>query len=80
MQDNSQQPTNKDGEPIIDRKNGGDVVLQIMPEDMPIVSNPECKHEKLMYDTSESEYDTFRCKTCPMVWVYPKGSFVLKLK
>ena len=75
-----QKPKDDNNEPIVDLKHGGEVVLQVMPEDIQVVSNPDCKHERCFYDETDIEYDTFRCRNCPMVWVYPKGSFVVKLK
>ncbi len=43
------------------KTHGGEVVESIAPEDLESVNDAECKHERLVRDPSETEFNAFVC-------------------
>lgn len=55
-------------------KHGGKVVETIAPEDILPVHDSECKHENLVRDPSETEFNAFMCANpdCAVVVLFDK--------
>lgn len=60
----------------VDRAHGGELVELIMPEHIQPDYDTACKHTTKSLDNS-GDFDEVTCDNCPMVWVFPKGTFVV---
>lgn len=61
---NSRQEDDRRGESTADRvtkTHGGQIVQAIAPEELESFNDAECKHEKLVRDESETEFNAFVC-------------------
>lgn len=58
----------------MDNTHGGQVVEAIAPEEVELVNDPECKHEKLVRDQSETDFNAFVCanRDCGIVVLFDK--------
>lgn len=58
----------------VDSTHGGQVVEAIAPEDLELMNDPDCKHELLVRDPSETEFNAFVCANpdCGIVAIYDK--------
>jgi hypothetical protein len=58
----------------VDKTHGGEIVEAIAPEDLVSVNDTDCKHENLVRDASETEFNAFMCANpnCGVVVLYDK--------
>lgn len=58
----------------VTRDHGGEVVEAIAEEDLELMNDPECKHENLIRDPSETEFNAFICANdkCGIVVLFDK--------
>lgn len=59
----------------IDSTHGGELVEAIAPEELEPINDPECKHERLVRDESEKDFNAFMCANsdCGIVVVFDKN-------
>lgn len=60
----------------VDRVHGGEVVEFIMPEQVVPDYDTKCTHKEKSLDNS-GDFDEVTCNSCPMVWVFDKGTVVV---
>lgn len=88
---NQKQPNNEEGHQLddkrdkaglsnVNRKHGGETILQISKDELEVVSNPKCKHPNRELDPHETSFDALMCLDCPMVWLYTYGTIRNKLE
>lgn len=60
----------------VETAHGGELVEAIAPEDLVSVHDSSCKHEKLVHDPSETEFNAFICANpdCGEVMLYDKSN------
>lgn len=58
----------------VDETHGGELLEAISPEDLESFNDPDCKHERLVRDASETEFNAFMCSNpkCNIVVLYDK--------
>lgn len=58
----------------IESVHGGEVVESIAPEELELMNDPECKHEKLVRDESETDFNAFVCSNedCGRIVLFDK--------
>jgi hypothetical protein len=58
----------------VSRTHGGEVVEAIAPEELESMNEPECKHERLIRDVSEDDFNAFICANpkCGIVVLFNK--------
>lgn len=58
----------------VETTHGGELVEAIAPEELELMNDPECKHEKLIRDESETEFNAFTCANplCGTVLLFDK--------
>lgn len=58
----------------VDSIHGGQVVEAVTPEELELMNDPECQHERLVRDPSETEFNAFVCANpdCGIVAIYDK--------
>lgn len=64
MRSSSRQEDDRRSETSADRitkTHGGQIVQAIAPEELESFNDSECKHEKLVRDESETEFNAFVC-------------------
>lgn len=56
------------------KTHGGEVVESIAPEEVELINDPECKHEQLVRDESETDFNAFVCANpkCGIVLLFDK--------
>ncbi len=59
----------------VETTHGGEIVEAIAPEEIELMNDPECKHEQLIRDESETEFNGFICANpdCGVVVLFDKG-------
>lgn len=45
----------------VSKEHGGELVEAISPEELTLMNDTECKHDKLIRDPSETEFNAFIC-------------------
>lgn len=58
----------------VTRDHGGELVEAIAPEELELMNEPDCKHELLVRDASETEFNGFICSNpkCGVVVLFDK--------
>lgn len=58
----------------VESTHGGEIVEAIAPEELELINDPECKHETLVRDETETEFNAFVCANpdCGIVALYDK--------
>lgn len=59
----------------VDTTHGGELVEAIAPEEVELMNDPECKHEQLVRDETETDFNAFVCANpkCGIVAVFDKN-------
>lgn len=59
----------------VEKTHGGEVVESIAPEDVELMNDPECKHEQLVRDETETDFNGFICANpdCGVVVLFDKN-------
>lgn len=58
----------------VESTHGGETVEAIAPEELVRVNDPDCKHERMVRDSSETEFNAFKCDNpdCGIIALYDK--------
>lgn len=58
----------------VDTTHGGQLVEAIAPEEIELINEPDCKHERLIRDETETEFQAFTCANakCGVVVLFNK--------
>lgn len=58
----------------MEKTHGGEVVEAVAEEELVLVNDPECKHELLVRDPTETEFNAFICANpnCGVVAIYDR--------
>lgn len=64
------------GQSRVDKTHGGKVVESISPDKLESFNDDKCKHERLVRDASETDFNAFECANplCNEVVLYNKSS------
>lgn len=59
----------------VEGTHGGEIVEAIAPEELELMNEPECKHEQLIRDETETEFNAFVCANdkCGVVVLFDKN-------
>jgi len=59
----------------VNKTHGGEVVESIAPEDVELMNEPDCKHESLIRDETETDFNAFICANpkCGNVVLFDKN-------
>lgn len=59
----------------VTKVHGGELVEAIAPEELVLVNEPECKHEQLVRDPTETDFNGFVCANpkCGVVVLFDKN-------
>lgn len=59
----------------VDKTHGGTIVESVAPGDLDSFNDADCKHEKLVRDESETDFNAFMCANpnCNEVMLYDKS-------
>lgn len=73
----TKKPKDEEPKPLsrVDKTHGGELVETISPEDIVSVHDTNCKHEKLVRDVTETDFNAFMCSNleCGIVMLYDKS-------
>lgn len=69
-----QEDERREQESAVAKKHGGVVVESVAPEDLQSFNDADCKHERLIRDESETDFNAFACANpdCNEVMLYDK--------
>lgn len=58
----------------VSKEHGGEVVEAIAPEELELMNDPECKHDNLVRDETETDFNAFQCSNskCGIVVLFDK--------
>ena len=58
----------------VEKIHGGKLVESVAAEELELMNDPECKHEKLIRDPSETEFNAFICANpnCGTIVIFDK--------
>lgn len=64
----------REPESRVNKVHGGKLVEAVAPEDLESMNDADCKHEKLIRDASETDFNAFMCANpnCNEVMLYDK--------
>lgn len=67
-------PNNKPSLSRLEKEHGGELLEAVSADELVSVNNPDCKHEKLIRDESETEFTAFTCASedCNEVFIFAK--------
>ena len=59
----------------VDSVHGGELVEAVAPEELELMNDPDCKHEKLVRDETETEFNAFVCANpkCGIIAIFDKS-------
>lgn len=59
----------------LNKQHGGELVEAISPDDLEVMNDPECKHENMVLDPTETLGTAYVCANpkCGIVAIYNKG-------
>lgn len=72
--DSKQQDTQREAESRVNKTHGGTLVESIATEDLVSFHDTDCKHDKLIRDNSETQFNAFVCanENCAEVVIFDK--------
>jgi hypothetical protein len=59
----------------VDKEHGGEIVEAIAPKELELMNDPNCKHENMTRDPSETDFNAFICDNpkCGIIAILDKS-------